>query len=356
VSTAGSSPQGYQWTRQGTNLPGATSAALVFPAQLADAGPYQVVVTNPLNTVTSQVATLTVIGRTNTATAMDRIGANSASTENNPGGAIMHYHDAGAENWSTCATVWRQPFEGTLGEVAFVLFARVVNPTNGIYLDPVTNLSGFNLSVHLWTNGASGFLTSTNAAHGDVVIPLGPGPAAPTLFGVTAVTNSVVNSTNLYISLLPTIRFATNLALRNLRLDAGREYALALVCEGSRTNIVIRQSLVDTAEGGSDDVFARYTGSGGLVRGYMAEGFTKPSLATTIQVEGASGVKLTIARREALIELSWPELGGAAGLPEIWRTTNVADGPWSLLPGPVTTNFLLITNTASQEFFRLKLP
>ena len=54
-------PLGYQWQFNGTNLPGATSSALILanPA-LSQAGPYDVVVTNSAGAVTSAVVALTL--------------------------------------------------------------------------------------------------------------------------------------------------------------------------------------------------------------------------------------------------------------------------------------------------------
>ena len=118
---------------------------------------------------------------------VDRIGGDTASTDGQPGGLMIHYdHGTAKELWGTCGTAWKQPKNGTLAEVAFVGFARVVNPTNGMYLSPVTNLSAFSMSLHLWTNGTPGFLAGTNAAKGDLVIPLGSGPVAPAWWLVRA--------------------------------------------------------------------------------------------------------------------------------------------------------------------------
>ncbi|MFO1513505.1 MAG: hypothetical protein U1F83_11410 [Verrucomicrobiota bacterium] len=60
----GVSPMSYQWRHYGTNLPGKTGLTLVFSAaQPSDAGPYDVVATNPGGSVTSAppAAVLTVI-------------------------------------------------------------------------------------------------------------------------------------------------------------------------------------------------------------------------------------------------------------------------------------------------------
>ena len=51
----------YQWTKNGTNLTGQTSASLLLPTvALADAGAYAVVITNSVGSVTSAIATVEV--------------------------------------------------------------------------------------------------------------------------------------------------------------------------------------------------------------------------------------------------------------------------------------------------------
>jgi len=63
AAASGSGPLAYQWYFDVTNtLAAGTNATLVIPnAQLADAGSYQLVVTNANGAATSQVATLTVL-------------------------------------------------------------------------------------------------------------------------------------------------------------------------------------------------------------------------------------------------------------------------------------------------------
>jgi hypothetical protein len=61
VVPGGTSPFGYQWSFNGTNLAGATSSTLALNGvQTNNAGTYSVVVTNVAGAVTSAVATLTV--------------------------------------------------------------------------------------------------------------------------------------------------------------------------------------------------------------------------------------------------------------------------------------------------------
>lgn len=62
VVAGGAEPLAYQWTHAGTNLPAGTAATLLLSnLQAADAGDYQVIVTNSLGAATSSVATLTLV-------------------------------------------------------------------------------------------------------------------------------------------------------------------------------------------------------------------------------------------------------------------------------------------------------
>jgi len=61
VSHSGSTPFTYQWQLNGTNLPGATGSTLTLASvRVTDAGLYSVVVSNPVASVASSNATLTV--------------------------------------------------------------------------------------------------------------------------------------------------------------------------------------------------------------------------------------------------------------------------------------------------------
>jgi hypothetical protein len=62
VIATGTAPLTYQWQFFGTNLSGATTTAYnITNVQPADAGPYDVIVSNPLGSVTSSVASVTMI-------------------------------------------------------------------------------------------------------------------------------------------------------------------------------------------------------------------------------------------------------------------------------------------------------
>ena len=63
VGVNGETPFVYQWQQNGTNLPGATQRILTIPsATFANAGPYDVLVSNPQGSETSEDALLTVTG------------------------------------------------------------------------------------------------------------------------------------------------------------------------------------------------------------------------------------------------------------------------------------------------------
>jgi hypothetical protein len=62
VAAAGSPTLNYQWRRHGTNLVGETAATLsIVNIQAADDAPYDVVVSNPANSITSSIVTLDVL-------------------------------------------------------------------------------------------------------------------------------------------------------------------------------------------------------------------------------------------------------------------------------------------------------
>ena len=63
VAASSSTPITYQWQFFGTNLPGALAPThLITNVQPAQAGPYTVVLTDAVGSITSQVATLTILG------------------------------------------------------------------------------------------------------------------------------------------------------------------------------------------------------------------------------------------------------------------------------------------------------
>jgi hypothetical protein len=149
---------------------------------------------------------------------------------------------------------------------------------------------------------------------------------------------------------LPTFRVATNLSALNLRLQAGREYVVALVFECASGNVLVRQSFATTT--GAPDLLAHYAGPGSLKTGPSTNAYNRSQFATRITALPEAAVTLAIAQGAAGVEFSWPPM---AASPELWTTTNLPGGPWSLWPDPLVTNFLTITNATGQQYFRLRL-
>jgi hypothetical protein len=62
VAAYSGGPLGFQWRKNGVNIPGATTATLSLPnVQYADGGAYTVVITDAIGPVTSEPATLTIL-------------------------------------------------------------------------------------------------------------------------------------------------------------------------------------------------------------------------------------------------------------------------------------------------------
>jgi formylglycine-generating enzyme required for sulfatase activity len=94
VVATGTEPLGYQWQRNGVNLPGANASTLTInQPQAVDAGDYRVVVSNAAGSVTSSIAKLTVEGSQTTsrasAVAVIRGGLVSSITVSDGGGGYV---------------------------------------------------------------------------------------------------------------------------------------------------------------------------------------------------------------------------------------------------------------------------
>ena len=75
VTATGTSPLRYQWRRNGTNLSGATNAALsLLNFQQSQAGNYDVTVSNTVGAATSSVATVTILAPLRLGWIMDQTG------------------------------------------------------------------------------------------------------------------------------------------------------------------------------------------------------------------------------------------------------------------------------------------
>ncbi len=96
VGATGTAPLAYQWTFGGSALPGATTSALALAnVQSSQAGNYAVVVANAVGSVTSSVATLTVLAPPSIATQPTNrtvtVGANTSFLVGATGSAPLSY-------------------------------------------------------------------------------------------------------------------------------------------------------------------------------------------------------------------------------------------------------------------------
>lgn len=103
VTAAGTLPLGYQWSLNGTNIPGATGSALALTnVQLTNAGSYRALATNAAGAVTSSVASLIVLSPPVLAT-------QPSSTTNVTGGTVIFSSSA----VGTTPLSYRWRFNGT---------------------------------------------------------------------------------------------------------------------------------------------------------------------------------------------------------------------------------------------------
>jgi hypothetical protein len=140
VAVAGDAPLKYQWHFHGTNLPAATNAQLtVTKVTVTNAGPYHVVISNCVNSVTSRVATL-FLGESPVITTQP------ASQLGVVGGSVSF--SASATGTPPLSYQWR--FQGTNldGQTASALGITNLTPANGgNYTMAVSNLYGSKLST-----------------------------------------------------------------------------------------------------------------------------------------------------------------------------------------------------------------
>ncbi|MBI3877657.1 MAG: SBBP repeat-containing protein, partial [Verrucomicrobia bacterium] len=96
VSANGFSPLTYQWRKNGALLLGETNNSFaIFSSRVADSGGYSVVVSNPGGSVTSVVATLTVVLRTNLFSAADVVWIRQAGGTNDDRGQAVAVDPSG---------------------------------------------------------------------------------------------------------------------------------------------------------------------------------------------------------------------------------------------------------------------
>src|SRR5688572_26054329 len=137
VSLSGSSPFTYQWSRNGTAIPGATTSEYAInPVTSAHEGNYTVSITNVLGTVTSSPATLTVTA------------AIAPTITTHPASQNLQYNGSFNLNVQAAGTTpltfqWRKDGTPISGANSSTYFASNVTPAqSGVYTVVVTNGAG----------------------------------------------------------------------------------------------------------------------------------------------------------------------------------------------------------------------
>jgi hypothetical protein len=135
VNANGTPPLNYQWQHAGTNLPGANSAILtIVNVQTNDAGSYRVVVSNSVNSITSEDATLSVL-------VPPSISLQPQSKTNIAGDTVIF--TVMASGSGTLLYQWRRNGTDLIGQNSSQLTLNNVQPVNeGNYTVVVTNSAG----------------------------------------------------------------------------------------------------------------------------------------------------------------------------------------------------------------------
>ena len=135
VTATGTAPLSYQWQFNGTNIAGATTSSLTITnAQLADEGPYAVLVTNLYDDVLSSIASLTVLAppsiTTQPQSASAQVGSNVTFSVTATGTAPLGYQ-------------WRFGAADIAGATGSDYTLNDVQTTNaGTYSVVVSNVAG----------------------------------------------------------------------------------------------------------------------------------------------------------------------------------------------------------------------
>jgi sugar lactone lactonase YvrE len=125
VTATGAGPITYRWQKDGVAIPGATSAQyLISNVQTAHAGAYSVTVSNPVGSVTSANATLTVLSplaNDNFANATVLSGASGAISGSNNGATAESGEPTHSIYAATLSSVWYKWTAPQSGTVTFTI-------------------------------------------------------------------------------------------------------------------------------------------------------------------------------------------------------------------------------------------
>jgi hypothetical protein len=178
--TASGTPQlGYQWRFGGTNVAGATAASYSVPeAQASNAGNYDVVVTNTYGSVTSILASLTVVKAPATVTLGNLFqffeGTAVSATTAPPGLTVDLTYNGSVNvptnpgNYTVIGTINDPNYQGSTTATLIIVNNRTWTQTgapNGWWASVASSASGTNLVAaagNWWSGGPGLIYTSTN--------------------------------------------------------------------------------------------------------------------------------------------------------------------------------------------------
>jgi hypothetical protein len=157
VDASGSPPLHYQWQRNATNVPGANDYYLYFDSvQFSDVGEYRVIVTNAFGSVTSDVATLTIVAPPANDAFANRItitGSNISVTGTNLG-ASAESGETDHDGYPATKSVWWTWTAPKAGTVTVDTIGSSFDTLLGVYTGTV--VSGLNYVASDDQSGGNG--------------------------------------------------------------------------------------------------------------------------------------------------------------------------------------------------------
>lgn len=342
VQTASGTPVGYQWQRNGTNLvvgdgiSGSQSNTLtVGPVQYADGGStFQVLATNANGSVSSTLATLTVLSRLSfngRGTDWSTQG-NVATVPSYVGPNLLRLLDSGKSEASSSffsypvyiggflATYTSQDVGGGRADgMAFVVQNDARGPaalggTGGSFgYAGITNSAA--LEFNIYANNGVGYVLKTNGVTGK--------PYTSTL-PVDVSLGNPVNVTLLYLNGVLTMTLTDSVAQTSYSMS---------------TNVDLPSTV------GSEFAYVGFTaGDGSVASTQIVSNFTFVSLPS-VSIQAAAPSQVVLA---------WPTATGGQILQE---SPSLAPASWSNVNGPVTTgggfNQVTLPVSGDSSFYRV---
>ena len=316
VTALGNGLVSFQWTRNGTNVPGATNTSLALSnVQAAMAGVYVALVTDAVGTVASQPATLGVVSKP------------GVSQQPRPEFQVL---SEGEDLRITAAVAVSEPFAcrwllNSVTAYPYGFFGAVLEVPGA----PLTNGGAYKLAV---TNALGNIVASSNAY---VTIVAPPVSASALLGGSLTLTGRVCGPTSLTVSNgaggLATNRLRYGWFLNNTWIQGGTNASVR-----GNTNILsltnIQASQAGWYEYRVSDVSGATTSYPALVSVVLP--FPAPVVraaradsAVLLCVPTAPGVSYTLQRWSVLPAPQWSDFTNTFGDGQDWLLTEPVSDP-----------------------------